>query len=161
LASFSQSAYVLGAVLSAIFMTHLSDRHGRRLNILIGWTISTLATLSAALAPSIAWYLFSRMAIAFGYNTFSSTGMVLLLEIVGPKYREVAGVGINFGWLLGYVSFPAVVYGLRSFRHLLLLCTLLEASMAVLYGVIYESPRWLLTNGRYEEAEVVLEKAVR
>ena len=50
-------------------------------------------------------------------------------------------------------SLPLVAYLTRDFRSILYCCTGLQCVQLLLYFWLPESPRWLLTKGRYDQAE--------
>lgn len=161
MAKLSHTIYTAGSFLAGLISAHASDRFGRRPIILIGWTLGVLASLSAALSSSYLHFLISRFVIGFGMTTVMAASSVLILEIVGPKYRELVGIAVDLGWPVGYCLLPGIVWYLRDFRHLLYVCTAVQLSFLLLYKCLPESPRWLLARGRYKEAAVVLKNAVK
>lgn len=156
LASFTQSAYMIGTLAAVFLMSHCSDRIGRRPTIIVGWFLQLGGCLSCAFSASIVQFLASRLVLAFGMGTTWSTGFVLLLEIVGPQHREVVGLAVQLGWAAGYLSLPGLAYLTRDFRHLLYCCAGLQSVQAVLYWALPESPRWLLASGRLDAAQTLL-----
>jgi OCT family organic cation transporter-like MFS transporter 4/5 len=88
------------------------------------------------------------------------SGFVIVLEIVGSRYRGDLGIAIEFGWALGYVLLPIFAFFIRDFRLLQLTFTIPEVIFVFLcWKFIPESPRWQLTSGRLKEAERSLRKA--
>lgn len=83
------------------------------------------------------------------------------MEHVGGKYKTILGAAphYNFGfWGLMTAVFS---YFLPHWRHLQLL---FSVPLIVLVGAFWylpESPRWLLTNGRVEEAEKIVRDIAR
>ncbi len=162
LAGLAHSVYMIGSLASSLLMGHASDRFGRRPTMAAGWAISLVATVGGAFAGNFPLFLACRLLIAFGLVALYSSGFVLLLEVTGPQYREAIGLAVNFGWAAGYVSLPWIAYLLADFRHLLMVCAGVQLTL-VLPGYLWltESPRWLLANGRYQEAIEVLKGVVR
>ena len=81
------------------------------------------------------------------------------METVGPQYRALVGMAIEFGWAFGYIILPGVAYFLRDFRLLQLSCTLPEFVLLLWWWTLPESPRWQLTHGKFDDAEKALMKA--
>jgi hypothetical protein len=83
----------------------------------------------------------------------------LVLETVGPQYRAVVGMAIEFGWALGYIILPGAAYLLRDFRWLQLAITIPETALLLWWCALPESPRWQLTNGKIIDAEKAIRRA--
>ena len=71
------------------------------------------------------------------------------------------GIAVQLGWATGYVMLPAMAFYIDNFRHLLLACALPEIIWLIWMFWIPESPRWLLTHDRYDEAEAIIVQAVQ
>ncbi|KAH8053007.1 hypothetical protein JL720_14790 [Aureococcus anophagefferens] len=89
----------------------------------------------------------------------------LMAELAPTKERgkltAVADLGINVGIVVGYASSLACIGVFRDderrWRSMLGLGASLPAALLLLRGALPESPRWLLANGRADEARRVLE----
>lgn len=119
-----------------------------------------------------------RFALAYGASARWGTGFVLrndlpndnwplitfssgltVLETVGPQYRAVVGMAIQFGWALGYVIMPGAAYLLRDFRWIQLAVTLPEFVLLLWWCSLPESPRWQLTHGKHSDAQKAIRRA--
>lgn len=95
------------------------------------------------------------------YNILYDTCIITGMELVGPSKRLYAGVFIHmyFGAALTYQA--GVGYLLRHWKYI----QLTSAAPIVLYFIYFkfvpESPRWLISKGRYKEAEEVIQTAAR
>ncbi|CAG2119336.1 unnamed protein product, partial [Medioppia subpectinata] len=159
LASATQSAYMVGVMVTVVVMGQLSDKIGRRPIIWAGLIIELIAGLSSAFSVSVEHFIISRFALAYGASARWGTGFVLLLETVGPQYRPVVGMAIEFGWALGYIVLPGAAYLIRDFRWIQLAVTLPEFALLLWWCALPESPRWQLTHGHYQEAERAIRRA--
>ncbi|XP_054167878.1 organic cation transporter protein-like [Oppia nitens] len=159
LASLTQSAYMAGVMVTVVVMGQLSDKYGRRPIIWAGLIIELIAGLSSAFSISIEHFIISRFALAYGASARWGTGFVLLLETVGPEYRAIVGMAIEFGWALGYIVMPGAAYLLRDFRWIQLAVTLPEMVLLLWWTSLPESPRWQLTHGKFTDAESALRRA--
>ena len=156
LASFSQSSYMIGMMVSTILFGYLSDKYGRRPIILLGIVIEILAGFSSAFSYSWIQFLISRFFLSLGQTGRWSTGFVIILETCGIKYRSDMGTSLQFGWAFGAVLLPGVAYLTRNFRYLQLTATVPELVFLTGFFFLPESPRWLLTHGKVQEAEKVI-----
>ena len=82
------------------------------------------------------------------------------MEMVGGKWRVIIGIGIEFPWALGYSVLPAIAYAVPHWSYLQLTISAPLALFILITFILPESPRWLLTKGRLEDAEDVLDRAV-
>lgn len=159
LISASKSAYMVGT-LTVVAISQVADRIGRRPVVLTGVTIEILAGILSAASPGIWVMIVSRYLLAIGNGARWGTGFVILLEIVGVNHRDKVGIGIEFGWALGYCVLPAMAYYIPNWRHLQSTCTMLELPFLPLaYFMVTESPRWLISQGRIDEAFAIIKKA--
>ena len=93
------SAYLGAFALSQLVIGPLSDACGRRVPLLVGWKVFTLASLACATAPSVEVLIGARIAQAMG----ACTGIVVTRAIIrdtseGPAAtRALAFMGMALG----------------------------------------------------------------
>lgn len=87
------------------------------------------------------------------------TSFVLTMELIGTKYRDTVGIIYQIPFNLGHLSLPLFGYFLRDWNHFQLAISLPSIIFLSYYYLLPESPRWLLTAGRDEEARKILENA--
>ncbi|KAK7233104.1 glucose transporter [Aureococcus anophagefferens] len=162
----------------------LSDRRGRRAALLVSAALLLAGFVCQAFAPSFAVLAFgralagsgsgvawvsastSRRVWAIGWMQISASPLGTLMAELAPtkergKLTAVADLGINVGIVVGYASSLACIGVFRDderrWRSMLGLGASLPAALLLLRGALPESPRWLLANGRADEARRVLE----
>lgn len=161
LSSLTQSVYMFGIVFSALIFGHYSDKFGRKPCLVIAIIIEIVSGVLSALSPTFTVFTVSRFFVAFGCYGRNLTGFLLAIESVGTKYRAIMGIAVQLGWATGYIMLPAMAFYIDNFRHLLLACALPEIIWLIWMFWIPESPRWLLTHDRYDEAEAIIVQAVQ
>ncbi|KAL6098313.1 slc22a5 [Pungitius sinensis] len=158
----TSSLFFCGVLAGSFLSGQLSDRYGRKIVLFVTMAVQTLFTLLQVFSPS--WPAFCAMFFVVGLGQISNyvAAFVLGTEILGPRVRTVfstAGVSLFFG--AGYMLLPLFAYFLRDWRKLLLGLALPGFLCVPLWWYIPESPRWLLSQGRVQEAEDILRDAAR
>lgn len=74
----SLAAYFVGIAIGQLFYGPLADRFGRRVPLLVGVALFTVASLACALAPNLEWLVTARFVQALG----GCAGMVITRAVV-------------------------------------------------------------------------------
>ena len=157
------SSLMIGYLVGAFSAGTLGDLIGRRAVMMYALAVYTIATLVAALSPSWEFLFWSRVVAGAGIGAESAIIAPFLSEFVQSKFRgrfigSLAGFfsfGFVFAALLGYFVVPAHSEGWRIVQVI--------ASVPIVMLLWWrrslpESPRWLMQQGRSEEAEQVVAK---
>nr|XP_014353777.1 PREDICTED: solute carrier family 22 member 3 [Latimeria chalumnae] len=106
----------------------------------------------AAFAPNfIVFVTFRTLQGVFGKGSWFCA-YVAVTEFVGSSYRRVVGIIAQLFFTLGVMILPGVAYLIPSWRWLQLAITLPNFAFLLYYWVVPESPRWLFSRNRTEEA---------
>ncbi|GBM66639.1 Organic cation transporter protein [Araneus ventricosus] len=150
---------MIGFLLSVSFFGQVSDCVGRFPALVMCYIITTTAMFLSLLSTSYTMFIILRFFQAFGRTGITAVGFVLLMETVGPQYREGIGIAIQLGWAVGYVLLPGAAYFIRNWFWFQLFASVCFLPFLVAYKVMPESPRWLASRGRTKKLEKVLIKA--
>src|SRR5436190_3084966 len=159
------SAYLVGAVLGAIFFGWLTDRLGRKKLFFITLTIYLLATAATAFSWNLSSFLLFRFITGAGiggeYAAINST----IQELVPARVRGWTDLVINgsfwIGAALGAIAAivlldPAVIDPEHGWRAAFLIGATLALIVFFMRLWLPESPRWLMTHGRAGEADAII-----
>ncbi|WP_328752972.1 sugar porter family MFS transporter [Streptomyces sp. NBC_00285] len=160
------SSLLLGAALGAVVGGRLSDTRGRRRSILTLAVLFFVGALAATLAPNTEVMVVARFVLGLAVGGASVTVPVYLAEI-SPAERRGALVTRNelmivTGQLTAFTCNAVIArVGDESggvWRWMLVVATL--PAVALWFGVLVmpESPRWLASKSRYNEALDVLKQ---
>lgn len=150
------SALVVGLAAGSFLAGPLSDRFGRRYLLMSVAALFVASAFGAALAPSLGWLFFARVAAGVAIGLTGPTAALYVSEIAPAAIRGrlvsfdalAYGVGVILaycvgllleddvgGWRLmfGFIALPSAIYGLALLP-------------------LPESPRWLAAAGRLSEA---------
>lgn len=155
---------LVGAAVGALIGGRLNDAVGRRKALIIVAVIFFIGTLGCVVAPNLTVMLPSRFVLGFAVGAASVTVPVYLAELAPTERRGTLSgrneLAIVVGVLLAF-TINAVIAGLFGdhdgvWRYMLAMCAI--PAIVLFLGMLRmpESPRWLLSQGRQDEALEVL-----
>ncbi len=155
------SAVLIGAILGAILGGVFADRLGRRWSIIGGAAAFILGTLIAAIAADIFVLLIGRILVGIAIGVASFVVPMYISEMSPPQIRgsmtSLNQLGVTVGILVAYVVdyFFAASSNWRA-----MFAVGLIPSIVLLVGMILmpESPRWLISKRRVQQATKVLQE---
>jgi DHA1 family bicyclomycin/chloramphenicol resistance-like MFS transporter len=130
----SLAAYFVGLAIGQLAYGPLADRFGRRMPLLVGVTLFSLASLACALAPSLEWLIAARFVQALGgcagmvvsravvrdlcdpINSAKVFSQLMLVMGLAPILAPLAG-----GLLLSTLGWPSIFICLMLFSFVCLL----------------------------------------
>jgi MFS family permease len=164
------SAYILGAVLGALVFGRLTDRLGRRKLFTVTVGIYLLATI----ATGLSWDFWSFMLFRFvtGAGIGGEYGAVnsAIQELIPARRRGYTDLAVNGTFWVGaamgalgslVVLNPDIVPQAWGWRLAFIIGGVLALIIIFVRRFIPESPRWLMTHGRPEEAAAVVQEIER
>lgn len=140
---------------------YIQDGCGRRPAFFIYLVIECAFGIATAFTPSFVWWLVCRVGVGFTVPAIMSTPMVLAIELVGPSKRTYTTVIMNVAYSCTLILLAGVAYLVRDWSQLTLATTIPFLAFFFFWWVLPESPRWLLANGRFPEAEKIMKKMAR
>ena len=160
---FTVSIALWGTVLGAMCAGAIGQRIGSRATLRIMAVLYVLSALGCALAWSWPVFLIARFLGGLGIGGSSVLGPVYIAELAPPNYRgRLVGlfqINIVVGILLAYFSnfFIASFHlGAVEWRWEFGVSAVPAALFLLMLFGIPHSPRWLVTQGRVEEARETL-----
>ncbi|KAJ6646134.1 Organic cation transporter protein, partial [Pseudolycoriella hygida] len=159
--SMTKSIFQIGYLVSSIFTGLMSDRYGRLFAFKFSIILELLASLSQALSVNIYHFLISRLFLGIGSYGRFSTGMLLLFELVGPSYRASISIACEIGWSLSVLLLPIANYFIPHFRYMQLIVFGYELIFLIWLWRLPESPRWLITHDKFDEAAELITKTAK
>lgn len=147
---------VLGAWLAGV----LGDRYGRRFSYQTNLLLFGLASLAGACAPNMMWLVTARFFMGIGLGAEIVVGYVTVSEFIPPAQRgrwgsalsALTNMALFLSAFLSYLIIPS--YGWRW------MFVMVGAGAMIVWYLrkrMPESPRWLESAGRSEEASRVLD----
>src|SRR3984957_3777706 len=160
--TFGQSAIILlssgvGAILGSVTWGRLADVYGRRVVFIATIINFSLASGMLYFTPDNGWWFLSifRFFVGFGVGGLYCVDLPLVQEFVPARMRGFIGGLVTVFIPLGVMiasSFAAFTTDMFGWRFLFLIGLLPAAFTLVIRGWVPESPHWLMTQGRREDA---------
>jgi len=152
------TVYMLGMLFGSFFFGWFGDKFGRKWAFFVTTMCLSIGSVCAALSPNIWMYMVARFVTSCGGVGIFITSFVLALEFVGPKYRTICGIAIEFPFAFGELYIVGLAYLIRDWQMYQLAIGLPFFLFLVYMLKIPESVRWLRMQGRHQEARNVLSR---
>jgi MFS family permease len=164
------SVYLVGQIIGALVFGRLSDQLGRKRLLMVTLLLYLLGTGAAAFTTGhhtgwLVYFYATRLVAGMGIGGQYAAINSAIDEMMPSKYRGRVDIWINGSYWAGAIigSFAALIF-LNAFavnlgwRLAFLMGPVLALVVVVVARTLPESPRWLLTHGRVQEAEEELAK---
>ncbi|KAK5887845.1 hypothetical protein CesoFtcFv8_016406 [Champsocephalus esox] len=159
---FASSTLFVGYLFGSLISGHVSDRFGRKKVVFISLVAQSVAVMLQSFSHS--WQMFCVTFLFVGASQISLyiSAFVLGTEVLSKTMRILfTTLGAFLFYCIGYMTLPWIAYGIREWRTLLAVLSSTAVVYIPLWWFIPESPRWLITQGRVEEAEAIVREAAR
>ncbi|KAG9223600.1 hypothetical protein CCMSSC00406_0009231 [Pleurotus cornucopiae] len=148
----------IGCLAAYPFSPYLSDGVGRKYTVMLGAAIMCIATVIQTAAQSVGMFIGARFLIGFGLTFAAGAAPMLVTEVSYPSYRAPLTSTYNSLWYSGAIVAAWTTYGTFkidntwSWRIPSALQALPSVIQVLLVWAAPESPRWLVSKGRDDQA---------
>ncbi|KAL2831635.1 general substrate transporter [Aspergillus pseudoustus] len=154
----------------AVFLIapYLSDGLGRRIGTAIGCAVIVLGALIQTFPPTHnpdPMYLAGRILVGIGSGICNGAGPLLITEVAHPDHRGKITTIYNTLWYLGAIVAAWSAFGTLEnlggdlqWRIPTALQAAMPAIQLIFIWFLPESPRWLISKGKLDQARAVLVK---
>lgn len=161
----SATIYLVGQVFGALYFGRLTDTYGRKKMFVATLGLYLLGSGMAGFSMNVWWFWAWRFVAGMGIGGEYSAINSAIDELIPGKYRGRVDLAINgtywFGAMLGAIgSFYLLDHNRISenlgWRIAFFIGPILGLFIIYLRRAIPESPRWLVTQSRFDEAEEIV-----
>nr|KAG5711083.1 hypothetical protein BaRGS_004727 [Batillaria attramentaria] len=153
--------FMSGALFGSVACGLPSDIFGRKKMLMISLVLHSVASLVitwSSYFPFLCVLLFLNGAAVTGIFT---NAFVIGMELVGPSKRVWTGYVMEIFWSLGMMLLAPIAFFVRDWQRLQLTTSLLTLPFLSYWWLVPESPRWLMSRGRRQEAEAILQTVAK
>ena len=155
----AQSLFMVGVLAGSYFFGWLSDKMGRKVSFFASVVVMAVFGILSGLVPEYWSFIVMRMVVGASTSGVFLVAYVLAMEMVGPRYRVVAGTLCQYYYTAGYIFMAAVAFTLNQDWHVLQIVLSAPCLLFLSYWwIVPESVRWQMSTGNYEEAKTQIFK---
>ncbi|KAH2645018.1 hypothetical protein LV164_005221 [Aspergillus fumigatus] len=154
--------YTIGNIVGSFCAGPFTDFRGRRVGMALGAAFIILGTIVQATCTNLAGFMAGRFLLGFGVATSATAGPAYVSEIAHPSWRGSLTGLYNVLWFAGGIPGTFIpwrtsqIEGTMSWRIPIWVQMVFAGLVLVLCWTIPESPRWLVSRDKHEEAIRVL-----
>jgi putative MFS transporter len=160
-AAFLSSTFI-GMLIGAFAAGVLGDAKGRKFTYQFNLAVLGIASIAGAFAPNMIWLIACRFFMGLGLGAEIVVGYGSVGEFMPPAVRGkwsaylslITNSALFFSTFLGYLIIPSI-----GWRAMFAIVGVGAMIVWVLRKKMPESPRWLESKGRYDEADAILRAA--
>jgi len=167
--SIVQTVYIFGLFVGSFLFGKLADKFGRKPSLMLAILFSSIGELLGAFMPELYSYSAARFLTGVGQQGLFNVGFSLALEMTGNKQKvpflpwvslcTVLGIAPSAAFAVGIIILSSVAWLFNTWFTLQLTVSCVSFLQLLLWFVIPESPRWLISTKRFKEAETLIKKA--
>ncbi|KAJ3320401.1 hypothetical protein HDV06_005324 [Boothiomyces sp. JEL0866] len=157
------SMWTAGGTIGAFVFGYIADNYGRKVTFLSSLVLYSLFTVCTSFSQSLIFFLIFRTLTGAGVAAEYSAVTSSVAEFLPTSYRGKVSALILGAWTVGQLlaSIVNVVVIPKFSLHMGWRIAFSIGAISAVFALVArrkmpESPRWLLTKGREEEAETVV-----
>ncbi|CAI4223334.1 unnamed protein product [Auanema sp. JU1783] len=156
----SISVQMFGVLCGSVVFGQLSDTFGRKISMLVSMTGMAIGWIMVAHSQSLLQFTVLRTIVGFFTGGSVSVSNVYVMENIPKKHRMWINMAITWS---PNIPLVALIAYLSKSWDMMANVTALLAVPPILFCLflIHESPRWLVTKGRVDEAREIIKKQLK
>ncbi|XP_045784990.1 carcinine transporter-like [Maniola jurtina] len=149
----AQSFYFIGAIVGGFFVGWVADRFGRLPAATLSNMIGCVAGIASIFSRNLLQFSLCRFVMGMSYDNCMMMTYLLVLEYVAPKYRSImSNLPFALFFSLGAVALPWIALACGHWKTISIVTSVPMAITLLAPFVMPESPRWLLSKNRIDDA---------
>ncbi|KAJ6473126.1 general substrate transporter [Mycena sanguinolenta] len=154
--------YVTGNCVGALFAGPATEIYGRRGGMFLGGFFILVGSVVSVTAQSREAFIGGRFVLGFGIAISTTAAPTWVTELAPPQWRGRLGAMYNSCFFIGSIPATGAMVGTQTMNSTwawrLPLILQIAPPLIVMSSVWFlpESPRWLISRGRADEARQIL-----
>ncbi|PWY83558.1 general substrate transporter [Aspergillus heteromorphus CBS 117.55] len=154
--------YTIGNIVGSFFAGPFTDFRGRKIGMALGAIFIIIGTVVQATCHNLGGFMAGRFILGFGVAISATAGPAYVSEMAHPSYRGAMTGLYNVLWFGGGIPGTFIPWrtsqlqGTMSWRIPIWVQMVFSGLVLVFCPFIPESPRWLISRDKHEEALKVL-----
>ncbi len=158
------SAVLIGAILGAFSGGKLADGIGRKKALIVLGALFAIGAVLTSLAPNLGFFIAFRIIVGFGIGAASMITPMYIAELAPPAIRgslvTFFQLAVTIGIAVAYWVDLAFASAGMGWRPMFAVAFIPGAILAIGMVFLAETPRWLASKGRWDQASAALEHSV-
>ncbi len=159
------SAVLIGAIIGAAIGSRLADGIGRKKALIVLGILFAVGAVLTAIAPNLGFFIAFRIIVGIGIGAASMITPMYIAELAPPAIRgslvTFFQLAVTVGIAVAYWVDLAFANAGMGWRPMFAVALIPGALLALGMLFLSETPRWLASKGRWDDASRALEHTVR
>ncbi|KAH8347203.1 hypothetical protein KR059_006577 [Drosophila kikkawai] len=152
----AQVSISLGKFCGSFTFGILADKFGRKTSFSLGALFFIVGSFFCTFSPWYSLFLAGRFALGAASSGLFYPAFTMIVENICLKHRSWMSIAFSASYPVGMIILAIIGYFIQPWRHLQLALTIPSLLLLLNCYLMNESPRWLITNRRYDRVYKIL-----
>ncbi|EDV90529.1 organic cation transporter protein [Drosophila grimshawi] len=154
----AQVSISLGKFCGSFTFGILADKFGRKTSFTLGAAFFVVGSIFCSFSPWYSLFLIGRFALGAASSGLFYPAFTMIVENICLKHRSWMSIAFSASYPVGMILLAITGYLIQPWRHLQLALTIPSLLLILNCYLMHESPRWLITQERYDRVYRILFK---
>lgn len=157
----STTSFYVGSFIGNFLFGYIADKFGRRRSFFV--ILGTLVVFGTANAfvKDVKTFIILRFLTGLPFPALFQIPFIICMEFMGKSGRIFSGLMISLFFGAAMALLGVVAMFIRRWRQLTFFCNAPFAVLFCYYFFLPESPRWLVSAGKWDKASVQLQRVAK
>ncbi|XP_017047168.1 organic cation transporter protein [Drosophila ficusphila] len=152
----AQVSISLGKFCGSFSFGILADKFGRKSSFTLGAVFFIVGSFFCTFSPWYTLFLAGRFALGAASSGLFYPAFTMIVENICLKHRSWMSIAFSASYPVGMISLAIMGYIIQPWRQLQLALTIPSLLLILNCYLMNESPRWLITNKKYDRVYKIL-----